>query len=93
LLWKCHPDRQALCRVANGLALFELRENALRHDIVDGRVRLGRFDGRGYGRTDVMTYNCGSHVAPPVCNSVRACRLLVTDGRPVSVFVYFWRFR
>src|SRR5262249_18022020 len=35
------------------------------------------------GRTDGMTYNCGSHVAPPLCNSVRACRLLLTVGRPV----------
>jgi hypothetical protein len=36
-------------------------------------VRLySGFEDRGYGRTDVLTYNLGSHVAPPLCNSVRA---------------------
>jgi hypothetical protein len=75
--------RQRSPRLAPGyLSLFQLRENALRDDLVDGRVRSCGFDGRGYGRTDVLTYNCGSHVAPPLCNSVRACRLLEQTAGP-----------
>ncbi len=29
-------------------------------------------DGIGYRRTDRLTYNCSSHLAPPMCNLVRA---------------------
>src|SRR5207249_2165393 len=72
------------------LSLFQLREDALGNNVIDGRTRFDRLDSRGYGRTDGMTYNCGSHVAPPVCNSVRACRLLEQSTGPFYLCVYFW---